>query len=322
MCDSLEFRHLRNLIAVAEEGNISRAARRIYLSQPSLSTQIKDLEDVLQVPLLVRDRKGVHTTPAAEVLIAGGRELLKLRDDLIATARALQCVTFLPMRLGFSSFVDHALYEMVCSIHTSLFPACEIKPESGDPVDLLLMLERGEIDAALLTLPVERAGLKTYFFTQSRLVVCMKSDDPLARLEEVDPSELQGKMTIFREPKQHPEAHQRLMEMLDEVGISGEVGSTNKTPHDLQWMVESGSGYALIREGSELQVGLVTRPIAGVTWTVDSALISGKSTSQRTIPYLVREMRKRLRLQASLPPSKPVRSVRPLLGQQSLPLFG
>ena len=49
-------------------------------------------------------------------------------------------------------------------------------------------------------------------------------------------------MTIFREPKQHPEAHQRLMEMLDEVGISGEVGSTNKTPHDLQWMVESGCG--------------------------------------------------------------------------------
>ena len=66
--------------------------------------------------------------------------------------------------------------------------------------------------------------------------------DPLARLKEVDPSELQGKMTIFREPKQHPEAHQRLMEMLDEVGISGEVGSTNKTPHDLQWMVESGCG--------------------------------------------------------------------------------
>jgi hypothetical protein len=81
MCDSLEFRHLRNLIAVAEEGNISRAARRIYLSQPSLSTQIKDLEEVLQVPLLVQDHKGVHTTPAAEVLIAGGRELLKLRDE-------------------------------------------------------------------------------------------------------------------------------------------------------------------------------------------------------------------------------------------------
>jgi len=321
MSDLVEFRKLKNLIAVVEEGNITRAAKRVYLSQPALSAQMKDLEEELQVSLLVRDRNGVKATAAAEILIAGSRHLLKLRDDLLATTRAAHRVSFLPMRLGFSSFVDHALYEMVCSIHTSLFPSCEIRPESGDPVDLLHMLERGEIDAALVTLPANGPGFKAYPFMQSRLVVCMKSDDPLAHLKEIAPSDLRGKLTIFREPKQHPEAHLRLLEMLDEVGISGEVGNTNKTPHDLQWMVESGYGYALIREGSELQTGLVTRPIAGVTWTVDSALILGKFTSQRTMPHLVREMRKRLRLQATVPLSKPVRSVRPSISEKSLPLF-
>jgi hypothetical protein len=110
--------------------------------------------------------------------------------------------------------------------------------------------------------------------------------------------------------------------MLHEVGITGEVTNTNKTPHDLQWMVESSYGYALIREGSVLQPGLVTRPIAGVTWTVDSALILGKSTSQRTMPQLVRELRRRFRLQALLPPSKPPRSVRPSIEDKTLPLFG
>jgi DNA-binding transcriptional LysR family regulator len=245
-----------------------------------------------------------------------------MRDEIIGMARALHRVTFVPMRLGFSSFVDHALFEMVCSIHTSLFPSCEIKPKSGDPVDLLLMLERGEIDAALVTLPASGAGFKAYPFTQSRLVVCMKSDDPLAKLKEITPADFGSKLTIFRDPRQHPEAHDRLIEMLDVVGITGDVASTNKTPHDLQWMVESGTGYALIREGSELQPGLVTRPVAGVTWTVDSALVVAKSTSQRTMPHLVREMRKRLRLQSSLPPSKPVRSVRPRIGDRILPLFG
>jgi molybdenum-dependent DNA-binding transcriptional regulator ModE len=162
MSDLVELKKLKNLIAVAEAGNISVAAKRLYLSQPSLSIQIKDLEDVMQVPLLVRDHKGVRATPAAEILITGGRELLRMRDEMIGMARALHRVTFVPMRLGFSSFVDHALYEMVCSIHTSLFPSCEIKPKSGDPVDLLLMLERGEIDAALVTLPASGAGLKAY----------------------------------------------------------------------------------------------------------------------------------------------------------------
>ena len=150
----------------------------------------------------------------------------------------------------------------------------------------------------------------------------MRADDPLAKLKEIKPDDLASKLTIFREPKQHPEAHDRLIEMLGEVGITGDVANTNKTPHDLQWMVESSYGYALIPEGSHLQKGLVTRPIAGVTWTVDSALILGRSTSQKTLPPLVKELRRRFRLQAKLPPAKPVRSVRASKEGKNLPLFG
>jgi hypothetical protein len=87
-------------------------------------------------------------------------------------------------------------------------------------------------------------------------------------------------------------------------------------------MVESGGGFALIPEGSPLQVGLVTRPIAGVTWTVDSALIVGRSKSQKTLPRLVKELRRRFRAVAKLPPAKPVRSVRPSISSKTLPLFG
>ena len=322
MPDPIELRHLKNLTVVAEEGNISRAAARLYISQSCLSGQMKHLEETAQVGLLVRYSGGVRATPAAEIMIAGGKHILKLCDELLAAARSTDTVAFLPMRLGFSSFVDHSLFEMVCSIHTSLYPSCEIKSQSGDNVELLAMLNRGDIDAALLTLPVTGVGLKTYPFTQSRLVVCMREDDPLSKLKEITPDDLASKLTIFREPKQHPEAHDRLIEMLAEVGIRGDVANTNKTPQDLQWMVESSYGYALIPEGSPLQKGLVTLPIAGVTWTVDSALILGRSTSQKTLPRLVKELRRRFRALAKLPPAKPVRSVRPSKQHKSLPLFG
>jgi len=282
---------------------------------------MKHLEEALQVTLLIRDNAGVHATPAAEILIAGGRHLLGLRDELCATTRAAHSVSFVPMRLDFTSLVDYALFEMVCSVHATLFPACEIKPRSGDNVEMVLLLERGEIDAAVLTLPVKAAGLKAYPFMQSRLVVCMRADDPLAKLKEITPSNLGTKLIIFREPKQHPEAHDRLLEMLDEVGISVVIANVNKSPNDLQWMVELRYGYGLIPEGSLLQKGLVTRPIAGVTWTVDSALILGKSSSQRTMPHLVRELSRGFRLKAILPPSKPPRSVRPSIKDRILPLF-
>ncbi len=63
MSDLIDFRSLKNLIAVAEEGNITCASKRLYISQPCLSGQMKQLEEALQVSLLVRDSAGVRATP-------------------------------------------------------------------------------------------------------------------------------------------------------------------------------------------------------------------------------------------------------------------
>jgi DNA-binding transcriptional LysR family regulator len=219
MSDLLEFRHFRYLIAVAEEQNITRAAKRLFVAQPSLSAQLKSMEESLLVDLLVRDRKGIKLTPAAEVLTAGARQILALRDDVIAAARASHNVAIAPLRIGFSPFVDRALLQMVCGAHTDLFPDSEIMPKSGDHVELLSLVERGLIDAALVTLPAEGMGLNMQPLAQDRLVVCMKSNDPAAKQDEIAPSALGKKLTIFREPRQHPEAHRRLIEMLSEVGV-------------------------------------------------------------------------------------------------------
>ena len=322
MSDLLEFRHFRYLIAVAEEQNITRAAKRLFVAQPSLSAQIKSMEESLLVDLLVRAPKGIKLTPAAEVLTAGARQILALRDDVIAAARASQKVSISPLRIGFSPFVDRALLQMVCGAHTDLFPDSEIMPKSGDHVELISMVERGLIDAALVTLPAEGMGLNMQPLAQDRLVVCMKSNDPAAKHDEIAPSALGKKLTIFREPRQHPEAHRRLIEMLSEVGVHPEVASTTGSPHDIQWMVKSGYGHALISEGWEVEDGIVTRPVAGVNWMVESVLISKKFPTQRTIPVLLRELRKRLRMQAHLPPAKPPLSVRSTAVKRTLPLFG
>ena len=322
MSDRLEFRHLRYLIAVAEEANISRAARRLYLAQPSLSTQIKALEEALLIDLLVRVPKGVKLTPAAEVLAAGARQILALRNEVIAAAQASHNVSIAPLRIGFSPFIDRALLQTVCNAHLALFPNCEITPKSGDTVELLSLLERGVIDAALLPLPANGIGLNVDKLSHDRLVVCMRSNDPAASQGEIAPSSLEKKLKIFREPKQNPEGHRKLMEMLDAVGVHPEVASTTAHPRDIQWMVKSGYGHALIREGSELEAGVITRPVAGVDWTVDSVLIFKKSPSHKTIPVLVQELRKRPRLQSSIPPAKQPQSVRTRRADLSLSLFG
>ncbi len=240
LSDLLEFRHFRYLIAVAEEGNISRAAKRLFLAQPSLSIQLKSIEDALSIELLVRVPKGVKLTPAAEVLIAGARQILTLRDEVIAAARASHHGSIAQLRIGVSPFIDRALLQMVFGAHVALFPNCEITPKSGDTVELLSLLERGVIDAALLPLPANGTGLNIDKLSRDRLVVCMRSNDPAASQDEIAPSSLEKKLKIFCEPKQNPEGHRKLMEMLDAVGVHPEVASTTSTPRDIQWMVKLG----------------------------------------------------------------------------------
>src|SRR6201999_2199960 len=89
MSDLVEFRHLKYIVAVAETANFTRAAERLFLAQPSLSKQIKDLEDEIGFPIFVRNRDGVRITPAGQMIITYAQEALSARGEIIRMARAV-----------------------------------------------------------------------------------------------------------------------------------------------------------------------------------------------------------------------------------------
>jgi hypothetical protein len=89
MSDILEFRHLKYIVAVAEEANFTRAAERLFLAQPSLSKQIKDLEDVIGFPIFVRTRDGARITPGGQMMIQYAQEALLARKPAWTDHRAL-----------------------------------------------------------------------------------------------------------------------------------------------------------------------------------------------------------------------------------------
>lgn len=120
----------------------------------------------------------------------------------------------------------------------------------------------------------------------------MRADDPLAQQTEVLPSEIGKRLKIFRNPEAHPEAHARLIEMLAEIGINPEVSCLATTPSDIQWMVQSGSGLALIDQKTPLGTSLTTRPIANVSWTADTAFVHPVWAEHPAIPILIRHFRK------------------------------
>lgn len=292
MFDLVEFRHLKYIAAIAETGNFTRAAERLFLAQPSLSKQIKELEDGIGIQIFIRHHDGVHITPAGQMIVSYAIEAVKARNEIIQAARAVHGGTIPALRVGFSCFVHQEILRTLSDAYASLFPACQMQFSGGDPAQILRRLEDGNFDAAVLPLPISGANWLVEQIASAPLVVCMRADDPLTQQTEMQPSELAKRLKIFRNPEAQPEAHARLMEMLAEIGIQPEVSCLATTPSDIQWMVQSGSGLALIDQKTPLDPSLTTRPIANVNWTADTAFVHPVCAEHPALPILIRHFRK------------------------------
>jgi DNA-binding transcriptional LysR family regulator len=309
--DHLEFRHLRYIVAVAEQHTFTAAAISVPVAQSALSRQIADIEEIYNVQLFerVRGGNGASLTPAGEALLMYARQLLQTRTEIIEAVQAIHQSTLLPFRLGFSPLVEEQVVDTVCHAYQELFPKSEIRPEGADTEDIFERLAQTKLDAALVTLPVSGEGIKVQPVMHQRVVVCLPEDDPLARLSEIPPAALNDKLSIFCDSRQHPRAYARLLEMLNEQEIILRVTNPTSNADHVQWMVKQKICYALIREYEPLRDGLTTRPIQGVSFTVDSAIAYKADSKQLVLPFLLQDLEKRFPLGNMRPPRKPEASV-------------
>lgn len=290
MSDLLEFRLLKYIVAVAETANFTRASERLFLAQPTLSQQVIALEEGIGVRIFTRRREGIHLTPAGQMLYAYAQEMLDLRDEIVNAARAMDRGEIPPLRIGLSSFINPDVLQSLRQAYARLFPDSPLQMAGGHPVQLLHRLEERSLDAAILPLPVTGTNWVVAHIASDPLVVCMRSDDPLAAAREIQPAELADRLKVFRDPETHPAAHQRLMEMLIEIGIRPEATCLAATPADIQLMVQSGGGLALIDEKVALGPNLTTRPIAGVHWTADTAFVHHTNADHIALSILLRHL--------------------------------
>jgi DNA-binding transcriptional LysR family regulator len=292
MSDLLEFRLLKYIAMIAETGNFTRAAEKLYLAQPSLSEQIKNLEEGLGLEIFERGRNRVEPTPAGLILVNYAKEAVRTRNEIVKAARAIHQGEVPPLRLGFSCFVPTVVLEEFQQLYERVFPACPVHLAGGSPAQIVERLRRKTLDCALLPMPLIDEDFVVLQIGSTPLVVCMRTDDPLAQLTEIRPVEMGDRLRVFRDPESHPSAHKRLLEMLAECGVRPQVSCAAATPADVQWMVRKGFGLALIDGQMKLEPSLTTRAVAGVTWTADTAFVHHCDADHLALPLLARHLRK------------------------------
>ena len=147
-------RQLECVVAVADHGSFRKAAAALGISQPALSAQVQAAEDMLAVQVFERDRRAVLVTPAGEEVIARARLALEAIDGVADAARRRAEPLVGPLRLGVIPTIAPYWLPALLPAVRKRFPRLELILREEQTVRLLAQLATGQIDAALLALPV------------------------------------------------------------------------------------------------------------------------------------------------------------------------
>lgn len=154
---SLDIRLLRAFAVVAEENNISRAAQRLFISQPPLTRHIRHLEAQLGVTLFQRHSKGLILTDAGREVLEMIRPLLVLQERTLAALSQLSAHSPQPLRLGLTTAFEQGIFAAVESALSDHTRALHITRHASPA--LAQLVRKGKLDAALVALPLNTEGL-------------------------------------------------------------------------------------------------------------------------------------------------------------------
>jgi Transcriptional regulator len=179
----MELRHARYFVAVAEELNFRRAAERLHLAQPSLSTQIRLLEEDVGVQLLERDSHKVELTPAGQSFLEGCRRLLQDADNYTGAARRIARGESVPLSIGFVPSLAHGLLPSILRRFRQQFPDVQLLLSEMDSTAQIEQIADNRIHLGLigLGLPKDIPELEIVVVAEERLVAALPQDHPLAR---------------------------------------------------------------------------------------------------------------------------------------------
>ncbi|QYM79132.1 LysR family transcriptional regulator [Horticoccus luteus] len=247
MVRPMELRQLRYFVAVAESGNISRAAQKIFLTQPALSRQIKALEEEIGQCLLERQAHSIRLTPAGEAMLHEARELLARVDGVVERVRTGAAGGRL--RIGYAPSLASGLLSPAVANFTQVHPGTRVELQDLSTGEMLAGLEAGELDVIVTIAPRgETRGLTWTPLVRSpwRLAVGLKH--PLARQNRVTPAAVAAEPLLIYSQSDYPEYWETVTAWLKEHGLRARVAGEYNGVDSLLAAVESGLGVALVAE--------------------------------------------------------------------------
>ncbi|AWL30132.1 DNA-binding transcriptional regulator HcaR [Acinetobacter defluvii] len=222
----MELRHLRYFITVAEELNFSKAALKLYTAQPSLSQQIKDLEEDVGVKLLNRTKRKVELTEEGAVFLEQARLTLAQADKAVAMARQVAQAKQQQLRIGFVPVAEMKVFPYVLPNLRVQSPDLKIELLSLNNLEQMRAIQKGELDITFTRHNFHNEEIESKFVLREPLIFILPADHPLAKHERIPVKALNGIDFIIPALEQSGTLHNAILDFAKAQGIEFNIVQT------------------------------------------------------------------------------------------------
>ena len=256
----MELRHLRYFVAIAEERSFTRAAERLWVAQPGLSTQIRRLEAELGVKLFERHTRGVDLTQAGELLLERARVALAAAEMAGATGRDLEAGLVGSIRLGIASGPRwHGASDLLRRFNRER-SGVELTVLEAYGGTLWRDLRDGRLDALVAPSGHASADLRSLELGSESWVVLIGTGHRLAGIGPLAAEELDGERIAITGHRDGAALDRAIAELFDELGVAPELVPTAPGPA-LHATVAAGEVLALKTAPDALPAGVIARAL-------------------------------------------------------------
>lgn len=242
----LKLKDLRYLVALADERHFGRAAQRSFVSQPTLSAQLKKLEDYLGVQLIERQPKQVTLTEAGEQIVARARRILEASDEVVTLARSHRDPLAGKLRLALLPTIGPYLLPRVAREIRKALPRLELRLYEYQTAPMLEKLHSGQVDLGVLALPVELDGLESRPLYDEPFTVALPEHHRLAKKAHLRVEDLKDESLLLLE-----DGHclrDQALEVCSGIGMQEKQDFRATSLETLRQMVATGAGVTLLPE--------------------------------------------------------------------------
>lgn len=243
-------------MTVVECGGFSAAANKLYLSQPSVSNQVRQLEQSLRTTLIDRSGARIRLTPEGEVLLEYAKRVFLLADEAVAAIRQVSGLQAGSLVAGGSTTVGTYLLPPLLAAFRKHHPSIDVNIYVGNGEQVERRLVDGEIGVAVLAGEPTAPQLVSEPILEDRLILITPPDHPMAEARTVAPGKLAGERFLIREPGSATRGLQE--EALETWGLTETGTSEIHGPETIKQAVAAGLGVSLVSEHcveSELAAG-------------------------------------------------------------------